>query len=227
LAELQAMMTSARDESERGLARQDLIVFYIDGGNTAMALQYIDSGYAESEKRKDTIFMAQALDFKGIVLEEAGKYAEARELYDREMKMIEPSSISEGIKEQFVRGNHYHRTILAMAAKNMKDAKDHAAEYEKLVTARPTSSAQRAMHDLNGRIALNAKEYDRAIEEFQKANMQDPYNLYRLALACSGKGDMAKAKEYCASAAHFYPVPDAGYAFIRLKAEKMLAGMKS
>ena len=53
--------------------------------------------------------------------------------------------------------------------------------------------------------------------------MEDPYNLYRLALAYSGKGDAANAKEYSARAAHFYPTPDLGYAFIRLKAGKMLA----
>jgi tetratricopeptide (TPR) repeat protein len=82
------------------------------------------------------------------------------------------------------------------------------------------------MHGLNGRIALGAKEYDRAIEELGKANMEDAYFLYKLALAYGGKGDAAKSKEYCARAAHFYSVPDANYALIRLKAGKMLAGMK-
>lgn len=224
-AEIQAMMASARGESERGLARFDLIVLYIDGGNTAMALQHIDSGYAESERRKDLVDMAQGLDFKGGVLEEAGNYAAAKELYDREMKMIESSNLSAERKEPFVRGDHYHAAVLAMAAKNMNGAKAHAGEYEKLMTAKPTPVRQRAVHGLYGRIALDAKEYDKAIEEFQKSNMEDPYNLYRLALAYRGKGDAAKAKEYCAKAAHFYPVPDVGYAFIRLKAGKMLARM--
>jgi hypothetical protein len=57
------------------------------------------------------------------------------------------------------------------------------------------------------------------------SNLQDAYNLYRLALAYHGKGDAAKAKDYLARAAHFYALPDMNYAFIRLKAEKMLAGM--
>jgi tetratricopeptide (TPR) repeat protein len=224
--ELRSMMSSARDESERGQARLDLIVLYLDGGNTTMALQYIDSGYAESEKRNDIIDMAQGIEFKGVVLEEAGNYAAARELYDREMKMIDSSNLSADRKEPFVRGSHYHAATLAMAANKISDAKAHAAEYEKLVSARPTPGRQRVMHELNGRIALSAKEYDRAIEELGKANREDAYNLYRLALAYSGKGDAAKAKEHCAKAAHFYALPDANYAFIRLKAGKMLAGMK-
>jgi hypothetical protein len=224
--EIRSMMASARDETERGQARLDLIILYLDRGNTPMALQYIDSGYAESEKRNDLLDLAQGLDFKGVVQEEAGNYAAARELYDREMKMIESSSLSAERKEGFVRGNHYHAAILAVAANKINDAKAHAAEYEKLVSVKPTPARQRAMHELNGRIALGAKEYDRAIEELGKANLEDAYNLYRLALAYAGKGDAAKAKEYCAKAAHFYSLPDANYAFVRLKAGKMLAGMK-
>jgi len=224
--EVRSMMSSARDESERVQARFDLIVLYLDGGNTPMALQYIDSGYAESEKRNDIVDLAQGLDFKGVVQEEAGNYAAARELYDREVKMIESSNLSADRKEPFVRGNQYHAAILAMAANKINDAKTHAAEYEKLVSVKPTPGRQRVMHELNGRIALGAKEYDRAIEELGKANLEDAYNLYRLALAYAGKGDAAKAKEYCAKAAHFYSLPDANYAFVRLKAGKMLAGMK-
>ena len=226
-AELQAMLASARDENERGQARLGLIVLNLDGGKSAMALQYIDSGYVESEKRNDLIDMAQALDFKGVVLEEAGKYADAKELYDREMKMIEASNLSAERKEPFVRGNHYHEAVLATAAKKMSDAKAHAAEFEKMANVRPTPGRQKAIHELYGRIALGAKEYDKTIEELQKSNLEDPYNLYRLALAYSGKGDAAKAREYCAKAAHFYPLIDVGYAYIRLKAEKMLSGLKS
>lgn len=224
---LKAMLASARDETERGLARFDLIVFYVDGGNTAKALQYIDSGYAEAEKRNDLIDMAQGLDFKGAVLEETGRYAEARELYAREMKMIESSNLSPERREGFVRGDQYHAAIFALAANDMKDARAHAAELEKLTAAKPTPGRQRLVHDLLGRIALGAKEYERAIDEFQKADLQNAYTLYRLALAYQGKGDAAKAKEYCARAAHFYSLPDVGYAFIRVKAGKMLAGMKN
>jgi hypothetical protein len=49
----------------------------------------------------------------------------------------------------------------------------------------------------------------------------------RLALTCQAGGDRAKAREYCAAAAHFYPPPALNYAFIRAKAGKMPAGMKA
>jgi len=224
-SDLHDMLASARDDGERGQARFDMVVLHVDGGNTAMALQDCDSLYAIAEKRGDVSDMAATLGMEGGILENAGKYAEMKELGERQMKMVESSNLSAERKGTFVRGSHYRGAILAMASKNMKDANAHAAELEKLVAARPTPAREKSVHELYGRLALGAKEYDRAVEELQKANVEDVYNLYRLALAYSGKGDAAKAKEYCAKAAHFYSLPDMNYAFIRLKAEKMLARM--
>jgi tetratricopeptide (TPR) repeat protein len=225
-ADLHEILASARDEGERGGAWFDMVVLHIDGGKTDLALQDCDSLYAIAERHNDVSDMAGTLGLKGDVLEEAGKYAEAKETYERVMKTIESSNLPAERKENSVRTNHFRAATLALAAKNLNDARTHAGELEKLVAARPNPARVRGVHELNGRIALGAKEYDRAIEELQKANLEDSYNLYRLALAYSGKGDAAKAKEYCARAAHFYPLPDVNYAFIRLKAEKMLAGMK-
>jgi len=225
-SELQAMMASARDDGERGLARFAMMVLHIDGGNTAMALQVCDSMYAVAERQNDVSDMAGALDFKGAILEEAGKNAEAMEYYDREMKMIESSSLPAESKESSVRTHHFNAATIALATGDVRGAKTHADELEKLVAANPTPARVRGVHELYGRIALGTKEYDRAIGELQKANMLDAHNLYRLALAYQGKGDTGKAREYCERAAHFYSVPDMGYAAIRLKAEKMLAGMK-
>jgi tetratricopeptide (TPR) repeat protein len=159
------------------------------------------------------------------VLEEAGRYAEAKEMYDREMAMIASSSLSPEIKEQYDDGKENSAAIFALETNDLTGARSHAAAYEKLVTNKPDAWRLRSLHQLYGRIALEAKEYEKAIEELQKSNLENAYNLYRIALAYRGKGDTAKAKEYCARAAHFYSLPDLGYSLIRLKAEKLLSMM--
>jgi len=226
-SELKAMMASARDEGERETARFDMMVLHIDGGNTAMALQDCDSMYAVAGSRNDVDDMAGALNLKEAILEESGDHAGAKELSERVMNMIGSSNLSPERKEPYERTHLFQAATIALAAGDMKTAKMHAAEFEKLVAAKPNPARVRGVHELNGRIALAAKEYDRAIEELQKANLQDAYNLYRLSLAYQGKGDPGKAREYCMRAAHYYSIPDMGYAAIRLKAEKMLAGMKA
>jgi len=69
-------------------------------------------------------------------------------------------------------------------------------------------------------IALAEKDYDKAVAEFQQANQQNPYDLYRLCQAYQGKGDAEKARESCAKAAGFNSLPQLNYAFIRAKAQK-------
>jgi tetratricopeptide (TPR) repeat protein len=78
-------------------------------------------------------------------------------------------------------------------------------------------------HELTGMIALDEKNYDKAIGELEQSNMQNPQDLYRLCLAYQGKGNRAKAKEYCMKTAHFNSLPVINLAFVRAKATKMMA----
>jgi len=79
----------------------------------------------------------------------------------------------------------------------------------------------RFAHELNGLLALAAKDGDKATTELLQANQLDPYNLYRISLAYDLKGDKAHAKEFCKKAAEFNSLPSLNYAFIRSKAVKM------
>src|SRR5271165_5823332 len=82
-------------------------------------------------------------------------------------------------------------------------------------------------HELDGRIALAERDYDKAIAELQQANQQDPRNLYRLSQAYQGKGDGTKATELCTKATEFNSLPQLNHPFILLKAQKMAAGKKA
>jgi tetratricopeptide (TPR) repeat protein len=79
---------------------------------------------------------------------------------------------------------------------------------------------------LAGRIALAQKEYDTAIAELEQANQQDPRNLYRLGQAYQARGDKDKAQKFYAATAGFNSLPALNFAFIRVKAQKMVAGSK-
>jgi tetratricopeptide (TPR) repeat protein len=70
-----------------------------------------------------------------------------------------------------------------------------------------------------GLIAMEEKDYEKAISELQQANQQNPYDVYRLSQAYQGKGDAAKAKEFAQKAANFNSLPAIQYAFVRTKAK--------
>lgn len=74
-------------------------------------------------------------------------------------------------------------------------------------------------------IALAENDYDKAVAELSQSNQQNPYNLFRLAIAYKGNGDAANCKAYCQKAAKFNTLNSLNQGFIRSKAEAMLAKM--
>ncbi len=61
-----------------------------------------------------------------------------------------------------------------------------------------------------------------AENELKQANLQNPYNLYRLAIVYDKLNNSEMAKEYFEKAANFNSIANLQYAFIRNKANAML-----
>ena len=107
-----------------------------------------------------------------------------------------------------------------MGKKDFATAKTEAEEFRKGTDAAKNAVQVRQAHELTGMVALEEKDYDKAVTELLQSNQQNPYNLYRLCLAYQGKGDKDKAKDFCTKAANFNSLPQANLAFIRTKAAK-------
>jgi tetratricopeptide (TPR) repeat protein len=226
-AELQKMTEKARSDGERRTALFGQTVIDVDSGKMDKALADVDKQYALGEKINDTAAMTGDLQTKGTILLEMGKPAEAKELFDRLLKMTEGSNLSQEIKDNTKRFHHYNLAAVALSMKDYTTAKAEAEEFRKGAEASKNPAQVRQSHQLAGMIALAEKDYDKAIAELQQTGQQNPHNFYRLCQAYQGKGDNAKAKEFCTKAAGFNSLPLLNYAFIRTKAQKMAAEMKS
>ena len=226
-AELQKITDKARSDGERRLALLGMTVLDVDGGKMDKALEDMDKQYALGEKTNDVPAMAGDLQQKGIILVEMGKYDEGKGLFERALKMTQDSNLSQEIKDNAKRFHHYNIARVALGKKDYTTAKTEAEEFRKGVEAARNPVQAKQAHELTGIIALEEKDYDKAVAEFQQANQQNPYDLYRLCQAYQGKGDKGKAKEFCMKAAGFNSLPQLNYAFIRMKAEKMATGMKA
>ena len=64
-----------------------------------------------------------------------------------------------------------------------------------------------------------------AINEFEKANTQDPRTYYYIAVAYSKAGDAANAKNYAEKCANFNSLINMNQAFVRNQANAMLSSM--
>jgi tetratricopeptide (TPR) repeat protein len=220
-AELAGCYDMARNDGERRTALSAMTVTYADERNMDMAMMELEKQYEMGEKINDDAAMAGDLISMGNVLYETGKYDEALDRYKKAAKLIEDSDLSQEIKDNTKLNHHYYAAAVAMKKKDFSTAKAESEEYRKGVEALDNPNQIRRSHQLAGMIAIHEKNYENALEELQQANLQNPYNLYRIAIAYEGKGDKEKAKEYCMKAAKYNTLPTLNYAFIRKKAEML------
>jgi tetratricopeptide (TPR) repeat protein len=225
--ELQAITDKARSDGDRRTALFAQTIVDIDSGKMDKALEDVDKQYALGEKINDVAAMTGDLQLKGAILLEMGKYAEARGLFERLLKMTEGSTLSQEIKDNTKLFHHYNLTRVALGVKDVATAKAEAEEFRKGAEASRNPVQVRQAHELAGLIALAEKDYDKAIAELQQTSQQNPQNLYRLCQAYQGKGDNARAGEFCTKAAGFNSLPQLNYAFVRTKAQQMAAGAKA
>jgi tetratricopeptide (TPR) repeat protein len=116
----------------------------------------------------------------------------------------------------------YNEGQIALKKGDLKTAKAKSASFGEQALKSGNTPQIWLSHELAGEIALEEKDNAKAAQEFLQGNMQDPYNLYHLALAYKGQGNRPKAQEYCMKAARFYPLLNLNYAFAKSKAEKTL-----
>lgn len=223
--QLQKLYDIARNDGERRTAHFTTAVSYVDEGNLEKALEELKKQYALAEKINDAAAMSGDLNTMGNILIEAGKFDQANEKFEKSLKFIQESNLSQEIKDNAKRTFLFNTARIALKKKDTTTAKAKLEKYQKQVKAINNPFQIRLSHQLAAIIALEEKEFEKALEELKQSNQQNPYNLYRMALAYQGKGNRDEAKEFFMKAAHFNALNSLNQAFIRSKAEKILSEM--
>jgi tetratricopeptide (TPR) repeat protein len=167
--------------------------------------------------------MAADLIIMGNIQLELGQYDKALNSFMGAVKAIESSDLDQKVKDNARRAFLYNSARINLMTGDISTAKEKAKKHLASTTELGNPFQIWLSHELAGMIALEEKDYSRAIEELAQANQQNPYNHYRLALAYTGKGASDKARTACETAANYNALNNLNYAFIRNKAEKMLA----
>ena len=220
-AELARMKDQARNDGELRTAFFGLAVVAADSGKLDKALQQMDREYDIAKKKNDLAAMAADLQAKGNILAEMQNYGEANQQFERSLEFVQESNLSQEIKDNAKLLHHYNLSALAIGKKDYAAAKTHLEQFRQGAEASKNPAQVKLAHELAGRILLAEKDYEKAIAELERANLQDPRNLYRLGQAHDGKGERPQAQEFYRKAAKFNSLPALNYAFIRTKAEKL------
>ena len=222
-AEAWKLHQSARNDGERRTALFGAAVIYADEGKLDQALAELQKEYAVAEKISDTAAMSADLVAMGDVALEAGRPVDARKFYVRSLEMQERSDLSAEVKEDAKLNHHYNLGRAALQAGDLEGAREHAKTFLSGATAKNNGAETRQAHELTGAIALQEGKYDQALDELRQGNQQDPYTLFRIALAYQGKGDQVKAADFFRQAANQNALPTLNSAFVRAKAKRLKA----
>ena len=220
--QMDKLYSMARNDGERRAVHFAKAVSCVDQGDMAQAMAELQEQYALAEKIKDPGAMAGDLGVMAGILYEWGKYDEALSKYEQAVELVRKSDLSQEIKDNTELNSLYSLATITIKKGNLKEARVKAREYLKGTEADRNPNLIRLAHQLAGMIALEEKDYEKALKELAQASQQDPYNLYRMALAYKAAGDAARAKEFCKDAATFNALNSLNQAFIRDKARKLL-----
>ena len=169
--------------------------------------------------------MSGDLTFMGTIRYEQGQFEEAQKYFDQALSVIETSDLSSEIKDNIRRGLLYNASRIAIAKNGLEQAKNLTAELQKQASLANNTFQLWLVHELAGTISMSEKRYANAVKEYQLANLQNPYNLYRLALAYQAMGDNASTRDYCQQAVDHNTLNNPQYSFIRHKAKNLLGAM--
>ena len=221
--QLETLLKIARNNGERRAAHFAMVISYVDEGNYEQALNELTLMYNIARETNDAPAIAADLVNMGNILYEIGKFDEAQKSYDMSVKTMRESGLEKEVIDNAERFYLYNTGRVALKKGNLKLSKDKCKQFMAAASEVKNTFQLWLAHELEGMIALSEKEYEKAIDELNQANQQNPYTFYRIAMVYEKMGDTENAQKFYERAATDNTLNSLNYAFIRTKAsEKMM-----
>jgi tetratricopeptide (TPR) repeat protein len=223
---LQAFLQQAQTQNERRTALYAMIISYLDESDYPQALGITDTLLAMSFQSADTGNISGNYEIKGIILQELGRLDEAEQNFQLSQEIIQQSNLSTEFKANVKTIALYHSARINIERNKLPEAKIKAEELGRQAETKKNRFQIWLYHELLGLIAIKEMNYDEALGEYRRANMQEPYNLYRMGLAYQAKGDLIQAIKYCERVVNHNTLDNLSYSFVRHKARTLLEQMR-
>ncbi len=194
--QLQILKEIARNASDTRQAIFTEAMTYICEGKLSFAVEAMLESLKLAEERQDVGNMANDLVILGNLYLELNTPARALSSFNRSMEVIDLSNLPQAVKVNS-RTTHLFNISRVFAARGEYEKAEDASDlFAEQVGIRNNPIQLKLVSQLNGIIALNEKDYLTAIEELEKANQLNPYNLFRIGQAYAALGELEKATSY-------------------------------
>jgi tetratricopeptide (TPR) repeat protein len=214
----------ARNSGEKRSAFYNMGFAWILAGDFKKAEDAVRRSLEISEKDKDLISQSSDISSIGDIKLEQNQFREYEKYRSEAHKRLEASDASEDVKKLFRIGWLFMESDVARKQGQFRKAKDKAEEFRRVAVPEKDAYYALMYQDLIGSLALAEKRYDDAILELEKSYTRNCYILFRMAEAYAAKGNREKAKELLSKVVN-YNEANWGFAFLKAKAQKKLAGL--
>lgn len=221
----QELYDNAVNDGQRRAAHFAMAVSYIDEGNLDKAIAEFENQMEFARKINDAANMAGDLFNIGNLLLEQDRLDEALEKYEQSVDVVQKSNLSEDLKKNNRLGFLFNEGRVALKKGDLSKAKSNQKEYAAAAQANASRFQIWLSHELAGLIAMEENDYKTAISEFEQANLQNTYNLYRVAISYEKIDDKASAKKMCKQTVEFNQLNSINYGLVRHEARRMLESM--
>ncbi|MEO6210632.1 MAG: tetratricopeptide repeat protein, partial [Gemmatimonadaceae bacterium] len=213
--ELQQYYKSARDDSERRTALLNLAMIDVDNHATDAAIGEMERSFGIASATGDTTSMSADGIVAADILLAAGRIDSASSRYRRAHDLVAASSASAAVKQDNELARHYDMSRVALAKHDVRTARAEAAAYLTGATGARNDARVRQARELNGLVALEAKEYAISRTELALADQDNPAVIYAMSHAYAGEGNAAKARKLAGEALHMNILPSLPYVVTR------------
>lgn len=161
------------------------------------------------------------------VLMESHLYDQAGAKLDEALNVILSDANQNDRRKAFSRAFHaYGLGVVAAKKGELARARTRAATLENLAGSLESTFIHELVHELNGIVAIEAKDYPLAVAELYQANDTEVYNMYRIALALDELGKAPEARKMLQYVVTYNSPLNFNYAFVRHQAADRLAALR-
>ncbi len=194
--QLEVLKEIARNDIDTRRAVYTEALTYVCEGEVSKAVQSILSNLKLAQERQDVGNIANDLVILGNLYFELNQPSEALISFNRAIEVIDKSNLPQAVKVNGHTTHLFNLSRVFAAQGEFEKAKETSDLFAEQVGIRNNPIQIKLISQLNGIIALNEGEFQIAIDELEKANQLNPYNLFRIGQAYDGLGDHEKAASY-------------------------------
>jgi tetratricopeptide (TPR) repeat protein len=197
---------------------------YVHEGNIDNAIKTWEERAALGHTKKSPNYVISSYNMAVFTLDEVEKFDEGKAYLDKVIEYINTTEMHEADRKtnQYYAG--LYRCYHGIMTEDLKSAEKEAAECQLLADTRKNPVEIQTLHLFLGMLEIKKKNYVQAITHFSQADLESPYNWFRMAEAYEKGGKKDKANKLYLRVAESHD-NGMGLATIQQRAKKKVKAM--